>query len=99
MLYDVPAVLIREKVKDYGTKKAIEGDFDIDCPIVLIEDVITTGSSVCEIIEILESQNIKIAQILTILDREQNGIERIQSLGYHVQSLFTLSEFDDIIKL
>ena len=41
-------VIKRKEAKDYGTKKLIEGVFEKGMTCCIIEDVITTGSSVIE---------------------------------------------------
>ncbi len=92
LLHDVPSVIIRETVKDHGTQKRIEGVYDDSKRIVLVEDVITTGSSVERVLEILRLESIKVYGIICILDRQQGGTERLRALGYAVMCLFTLGE-------
>lgn len=87
-----PLVIIRDCQKKYGTCQQIEGQ-TFDKPLVLIEDVITTGSSVLSTLEILKASNIPVKQIICILDRENGGFEKIQQAGYNVQSLYKLSDF------
>lgn len=94
LLYDVPSIIVRDKVKEYGTGKRIEGDIPPDSQdVIVIEDVITTGSSVLETIHILEGEGYKVSKVVVILDRESTGIEKLVSLGYEVKVLFRLSNF------
>lgn len=81
MISSIPMILLRNSTKDYGTKKLIEGDY-VNKKIILIEDVITTGSSLIECIEKLNNFNIdnsfkSIEQIYVILDRDKNGKKNI----------------------
>lgn len=90
--YNIPAIMIRDVVKDYGTKKVFEGDFDKDASIILIEDVITTGSSVCKILDIFEQHKLKVALILCIVNRGEGGIKKITERGYNVDYIIDVTD-------
>jgi len=86
-----PMILLRDEKKSYGMCKQIEGElFGRD--IILIEDVITTGSSVLETIAKIEKCGVKIKQIVCILDRQIGGVEAIREKGYDVDVLLTLTD-------
>lgn len=91
-LYNIPSIIIREERKTHGTNKIIEGDYNGKEPIVLFEDVITTGGSIMKIIDIVKNEKLEIKEIITILDREKGGIDKLLSMGIKTRSLFTLSQ-------
>lgn len=98
-LYNLPSIMIREAKKDHGTGKIIEGDYNNLDSVVLIEDVITTGSSIINTLEILKKENIPVKEIIVILDRERGGCQRIAKLyGLAVKSLFKLSQLTNMNK-
>lgn len=86
-----PHIMLRDKRKEYGTKQLIEGQ--TDCKnVVLIEDVVTSGSSVQNAIRVLEEEGMVVKQIVVILDRESGGVDKLRAEGYNIVSLFKISD-------
>jgi orotidine 5'-phosphate decarboxylase subfamily 1/orotate phosphoribosyltransferase len=93
----LPMVLLRDKIKSYGLQRLIEGEITSDTSYIVIEDVITTGSSVLEFIERLKEASpgrTKIVRVLSLLDRECGGLDNLRAQGYDARSLFTLNDFN-----
>lgn len=85
-------MLIRRKeAKGYGTKKLIEGKFQKNESCLIIEDVVTTGSSVLETATDLRSEGLVIDDAIIVVNREQGGAENISNREIKMHSLFTLS--------
>ncbi|MEW6329777.1 MAG: orotate phosphoribosyltransferase, partial [Candidatus Micrarchaeota archaeon] len=70
---DKPMLYSRKEVKEYGTRRMVEGEFHASEKILVIDDLITTGASKFEIIAPLEAVNLKVQDILVLIDREQGG--------------------------
>ncbi|KAK9295895.1 hypothetical protein QLX08_009928 [Tetragonisca angustula] len=86
---NVPMLIKRKEAKAYGTKKIIEGNFKQGDNCVIIEDVVTSGSSILETAYILRKEGLKVIEAFVVIDREQNGKQNIENHGIRVKSLYT----------
>ncbi|WP_185856455.1 orotidine-5'-phosphate decarboxylase [Blattabacterium cuenoti] len=89
---NIPLIIKRKENKGYGTKRMIEGIYKKGQNCLLIEDVITSGDSLLKTVIEIEKEGLIIKNILSILDREQGGIENIKKRGYNIRTLFCIGE-------
>ncbi|MGH1519482.1 orotidine-5'-phosphate decarboxylase [Chryseobacterium sp. JK1] len=94
----IPLIIKRKEAKSYGTKKLIEGIYQKGQNCLLVEDVITSGKSLLETIPEIEQEDLKVSDIVVVLDREQGGKQLLESKGYRVHTLFNISEVCDILQ-
>ncbi|MCX8526076.1 orotidine-5'-phosphate decarboxylase [Chryseobacterium formosus] len=94
----IPLIIKRKEAKSYGTKKLIEGIYQKGQNCLLVEDVITSGKSLVETIAEVEQEDLKVADIVVVLDREQGGKQLLESKGYRVHTLFNISEVCTILQ-
>lgn len=83
---------VRKSPKAHGRNKLIEGNFPERAPVVIVDDVITTGGSTIKAIEAVEESGSSIAFVVALVDREEGGRQNIENLGHHVESFFTRSD-------
>lgn len=94
---NAPLIMLRKETKNHGTKKMVEGTYQPNALCAVIEDVISTGSSILETIAIMQDHNLIVKDIFIIIDREQNGVGNVQKHGYRIHSLFTITEILDVL--
>ena len=95
--YDIPMLLKRKEAKEYGTKKIIEGAYEADQKVVIIEDIITTGMSILETTGVLEDNKLVITDICVLVDRNQGGIKILNGMGYNVHSIMNLNNIIEVL--
>lgn len=85
------AFTVRKEAKTHGTGRRIEGAFQTDTDVVVVEDVVTTGDSALRAIQVVEESGARVLGVLAVVDREEAGRERLERAGYALVSLFTVS--------
>ncbi|WP_185855610.1 orotate phosphoribosyltransferase [Blattabacterium cuenoti] len=94
----IPLIIKRKENKGYGTERMIEGIYKKGQNCLLVEDVITSGDSLLKTIVDIEKEGLIIKNIISILDREQGGIENIKKMGYKIKTLFRIGEILKILE-
>jgi orotate phosphoribosyltransferase len=88
----VPYVIARKQRKDYGTANLIEGRLAEGEEIVVVEDIVTTGTSLVDAVEALRDAGATVERALVVVDREEGGRENIEDAGVELEALVTASE-------
>ena len=88
---------VRKEPKGHGTERLLEGEVDPSDRVLIVDDVITTGSSIHRTIEALaEAGCTEIAGVCVLLDRRQRSAEEhaaLEAMG--LVSLMDLASFLD----
>ncbi len=90
-----PLIIPRKEQKEYGTGGMIMGSFKKGNKCLVIDDLITNGSSKIETAALLEKSGLQVKDFLVIIDRRKEGDKSIEEKGFSISSLFSLN---DIIK-
>ncbi len=88
----LPMVYIRKKPKDYGTKSRIEGIIGEGKKALLVDDLITRGTSKLSFIDPVKDSGAELIGAIVILDREQGGEDVMMEKGVSLYKLVTLKE-------
>jgi len=92
MASGLPCLFIRNRKKEYGTARQLEGTLRADDRVVIIEDVATTGGQVLEVARVIAETGAEVVKIICTIDREEGARENIEAAGYAFDALFTVAD-------
>ena len=87
-LMGLPMGYVRSGAKDHGRQNQIEGRLEKGQKVVVVEDLISTGGSVLEVVEVLRDAGAEVLGIASIFTYGmKKGIERLEAAGVRNVSL------------
>lgn len=96
-LMGIPMGYVRSGAKDHGRQNQIEGRLEHGQKVVVIEDLISTGGSVLEVVEVLRAAGAEVLGIVSIFTYGmQKGIDRLAAAGVKNHSL---TDFDTVARI
>jgi orotate phosphoribosyltransferase len=88
----LPTAYVRNRRKDYGTAKQLEGRLEPSDKVVLVEDVTTTGGQTVEAAGVIRDAGAEILCVIAAVDRQEGARENVQKAGLRFDALFTISD-------
>ena len=87
------ALIVRKEAKGHGTGAWLEGPLpEPGSRITVLEDVVTTGGSSLKAVKQLREAGYAVERVVTIVDRQEGGLEAMTAAGLELRSLFLLEE-------
>ncbi|MCT0223967.1 orotate phosphoribosyltransferase [Synechococcus sp. CS-1328] len=87
------ALIVRKEAKGHGTGAWLEGPLPAaGSRITVLEDVVTTGGSSRKAVTQLREAGYVVDRVVTIVDRQEGGLEAMTAAGLELRSLFLLEE-------
>jgi uridine monophosphate synthetase len=83
-MHNIPMIMRRKESKTYGTAQLIEGIYQKGCKALIIEDIISSGSSILETAIALKSAGIEVSDAIVFLNREQRGQNNLKEFDINV---------------
>jgi orotate phosphoribosyltransferase len=85
---------VRDHVKTHGTQKLIEGGLKKGARVLIVEDVITKGSSAVKAVEVVRAFGCEVVRVLALVDRLQGAGELFREKGVaDYEAVFTIRAF------
>jgi orotate phosphoribosyltransferase len=89
----IAPLIVRKEAKGHGTQAYIEGlTLPPNTPVVVLEDVVTTGQSALKAVERLRQAGYQVTQIIALVDRLQGGAELYQQEKIPFQTVFSIQD-------
>ena len=92
-----PLIYVRNKPKDHGTAKSIEGKISSDMQVMMIDDIATTGTSVLNGIKQLKAEGLSISNACVIINRLEGADKILNSVGVILHQLTDILEITEIL--
>lgn len=86
---DTPFIIVRKEPKSYGTARHFEGTIVPGQYVILVEDVVTTGTQALNSAKLLLEFGVRLDACICVLDREEGGAAGFAELGLDLLPLFT----------
>lgn len=86
LVSDTPLLYVRSD----SQKPAIEGRIIPGQTVLVIDDLMTGGTSLLRTAKVLEESGLVVRDFIVLIDREQGGVERLHEHGYHVLPILRL---------
>ena len=96
-IMDLPMGYVRGGAKDHGRANRIEGKLEAGQKVVVVEDLISTGGSVIEVVEALREAGAEVLGVVSIFTYGmKKGLERLAAADVvH----YSLSDFDTLAEV
>ncbi|MBN1413306.1 MAG: orotate phosphoribosyltransferase [Spirochaetales bacterium] len=88
-----PMIYPRLDKKGHGSGNIIEGVYKEGEKVVMVDDLITTGKSKFEAVEILRNAGLVVTDLVVLLERGMNVREELSEMGITLHSYYHVNDF------
>jgi len=92
-----PLIYVRNKPKEHGTTKSIEGKISAGMKVVMVDDVATTGTSVLNGIKQLKESGLSISGVYVIINRLEGADKALDDTGVQIHQLTDILEITNVL--
>ena len=93
--HPINAFIVRKDPKEHGLKQAIEGDVKQGDNVIIVDDVITTGSSTIKAIQRAREFGLNIIKVIVLVDRQEGGKANILDQNVDLEAITTKQDLLD----
>jgi len=92
-----PLIYVRNKPKEHGTTKSIEGKISAGMKVVMVDDIATTGTSVLNGIKQLKESGLSISGVYVIINRLEGADKALDDMGVQIHQLTDILEITNVL--
>lgn len=93
----LPFIYVRPKPKEHGLGNQIEGEYQRSQKVVVIEDLVSTGKSSLQVVEVLKKEGLHIQGMVSIFNYQFDaGKKAFEEAGI---DLFSLTDYSTLLTL
>ena len=92
-----PLIYVRNKPKEHGTTQSIEGKISSGMKIIMVDDVMTTGTSVLNGIKQLKESGLSVSDVFVIINRLEGADKKFSDIGVRIHQLTDILEITNIL--
>jgi orotate phosphoribosyltransferase len=92
-----PMVYVRKGARQHGLMKLIEGVMTPGWRVLILDDLVTTGSSILNAAEAIRTEGGQVNQAVVLIDRLEGGRAALQAQGIELKALTTILELSSIL--
>lgn len=94
-----PFLYVRKEAKAHGTQRLIEGVLNRGDVVVVVDDVITTGSNIVRAVRAIRELEACVSKAVVLIDREQGGADALRREGVELISIVRASRLVGELRL
>jgi len=88
--------IVRKEAKKYGTASRIEGPFHKHLRVVLVDDVLTTGSSILSAASAVREEKAQVSAVYVLVDRQEGGREALLQENCRVEAVLNRADLEQL---
>jgi orotate phosphoribosyltransferase len=96
-IFAKPLIYVRKEPKGYGMNKLIEGYIKPGADVVIIDDVITTGQTIINAINAINTNGGIVSHVIVLIDRLEGAKRRLASMNVNLISICTIKDIIEIL--
>ena len=95
---DKPMIYARKEDKEHGTGRKIEGAFQKGQKAAIVEDIITSGGSIIDVVDVFRASGLEVTDAVALVDREQGGTKNLKEKGVTTHPIMKITKLLKILK-